>query len=1184
MQDDTEHSQAFHQSVGSTQPSFEEEHFIAFDIQEFSIYRPHKARIVKKSKVEETPSSNELMGLHETDDRGINHWYVDGWICYGPTRKFIQRVRCETLSIGGYEDIDWHTVGSALWIQSITSRKSGIWYCLKKPAQEYRPYHETFLWLADMAKHLVDYLYNHRNVSLHALRNDFYNWVFKTHQSDPAFQQWLRIYSDTDFRRVLTAHACFLSNQAIQLGEEYANHPIWTEVSPFGMDAVPNQAERLKLVKSLKHGTIKPSTVVTRYVYDCFKHLPWAKFLDIQDPAPVLRRKQVNSHAGFSKISSGADATTSKITTGDVIVLNSDPDTKWKSHDTSWFGYVQAVSSNQNENPRLGLLWLYRPSDTSCQRMRYPKSKELFLSDHCNCEDEPIYAEEVVSKLNVTFYGNGDKITTTNAEYFVRQKYSGDEGAWTSLTEPDFICVCRKPKGTHNICVGDTWLVAKSKSGRVLEPVELLDNDNVNALTVRVRRLDRLGRDYAFKSADSNELVYSSTIESIAKHLLIRPCYVRFYTIDEKHERKVPVPYCSGGTGDFYYISYWENNDGCLKPLQKPYPVCLRQGFDPSVPRPCPSMKGLDIFCGGGTFGRGLEDGGAVEMRWAIDYFREAIHTYRANARDPEETKLFYGSVNDYLSQAMRGERDNNLIAQPGEVEVIAAGSPCQGFSSINMTKSSNASLINVSVVASVVSYVDFYRPKYALLENVPGMARSNSKHQDDNVFAQVICALVGMGYQVRSFLLDAWNFGAPQSRTRLFISIAAPGLTPLPDPPQSHSHPIGLKARALGKTANGLPTGTRYWGPTSFEHITIEEATKDLPLNQHGKSTCIRHPDHRLSRNVNALNQGRIECIPKHPKGMNFIKAVKLGVMARPQIEAFSWDNSIRSGERSTAWQRVIPNALISTITTSLTLDDGIAGKWLHWEADRPMTIMEARRAQGFPDYEVIVGAPAMQWKIVGNSVARPVALVLGLALRQAWLSNDVSRIAAACQEPVGVGETWDSNQEEEMDRSQEHTGAPLDSDAETPDPRASESTEEPAPTQGPTRAHDQKAFSAATPRTKASKARVFRPAAPPADTFTKRLRSTLSTDAFVQLPKKRRQPPAHSTIDSAIEISSDDDAPLPSTVQSSQTGTKGTTTPEGDSKGVSRQGENKEGGLLGSSPVGKLLKMGQDLAKSLG
>jgi len=49
----------------------------------------------------------------------------------------------------------------------------------------------------------------------------------------------------------------------------------------------------------------------------------------------------------------------------------------------------------------------------------------------------------------------------------------------------------------------------------------------------------------------------------------------------------------------------------------------------------------------------------------------------------------------------------------------------------------------------------------------------------------------------------------------------------------------------------------------------------------------------------------------------------------------------------------------------------------------------MEARRAQGFPDDEVLLGTPAEGWKLMGNSVARTVALALGLSLREAWLKN---------------------------------------------------------------------------------------------------------------------------------------------------------------------------------------------------
>lgn len=49
----------------------------------------------------------------------------------------------------------------------------------------------------------------------------------------------------------------------------------------------------------------------------------------------------------------------------------------------------------------------------------------------------------------------------------------------------------------------------------------------------------------------------------------------------------------------------------------------------------------------------------------------------------------------------------------------------------------------------------------------------------------------------------------------------------------------------------------------------------------------------------------------------------------------------------------------------------------------------MEVRRAQGFLDEDILIGTPAEKWKIVGNSVARPVALALGVSLRKAWLAN---------------------------------------------------------------------------------------------------------------------------------------------------------------------------------------------------
>lgn len=849
------------------------------------------------------------------------------------------------------------------------------------------------LWIADLAKHVIDYLCDHERVFLANFRSHFFEWLHGIHESDVNFQLWQKQYGDTDFRRAVAAHSGFLSYQAVQLDKKYGSHPLWSEVDWFALDAVPEQP------------AVMSKTVVTPFVFECFKHLPWASFLEPKSPAPaVLHERKQNQRAFkpptlpgnwakpksrrsfFSKQVGGHQS----VSVGDVIAVAPDKVTQWKTNDDLWYGFVQSVTEFK-KGKALGVLWLYRPSDTACQRMRYPFEKELFLSDHCNCGDGRIYASEVVHKIHVAFFAGPENL---EADFFVRQKYVEAEQSWMTLRESDFQCRCQAPSKSPEYEIGQTLLIAKALTTDqdILEPVELVEHCPEGQIdAIRVRRLSRRGRDYE-QDADPNELVYTDVLEIVKAVDVHRSCHVRFFTEQDKSQGRIHALYRRQGTADFYYIIYQDLRDSGLglTPVPKPWPS-LNQGWDPAAASSTsqPIMRGLDIFCGGGNLGRGLEEGGAVKFEWAVDYFKEAIHTYRANLKNPDDTKLFNGSVNDYLSQAMEGSQ-SELIASAGSVDVISAGSPCQGFSNANHFKMNDPALRNISMVASVVSFVEFYRPKYAVLENVLGMAKCEAKDGKKNVFAQVICALVGIGYQVRAFTLDAWNFGSPQSRTRLLISVAAPGLTPLPDPPHSHSHPKNISSRSLGRSANGLPISTRYQDLTPFEYVTIGEATKDLPLNFDGRIDSIPFPDHRITRNLSMINQIRTSCIPRFPVGSTFLKAVELGWMPPPQVEAFNWKSKIRSDfERSKCWQRVNPNALLATVMTSCQPEDSIGGAMVHWDACRCITVMEARRAQGFPEEEVIVGAPAKQWKIVGNSVARPVALALGMSLRTAWLSN---------------------------------------------------------------------------------------------------------------------------------------------------------------------------------------------------
>ncbi|KAL8738225.1 MAG: hypothetical protein Q9181_000951 [Wetmoreana brouardii] len=923
------------------------------------------------ANVSERTRSNELVSLHELNDRGSNYFLFDGLICFGDDlQRYVYRVPFEILSIT-YPDNTIHSVGPDIWLQSVAGGGSNVWYRLTWPAAEYLRYHEPFVWLADLAKHLIDYLNSHNQVKLQDFKNSFITWLHSLHGAHQNFLLWRGKHPDLDFRGVVAAHATFLYNQAGQLDQSIIEHPLWGEVGPLELFAIHAQTSKRK----------DRGTVVTPYVYQCFSHMPWAKFLD---PVPALFEQDTQS------LHTRVTSSEGQVKIGDIIAIPSDTNTSWRTQDDYWYAYVQGSNKNHAKHgQQLSLIWLYRPTDTACQTMRYPYANELFISDHCNCGDGPIYTADIAYKVRVALFGYPG---ATGADFFIRQKYDSADSFWVSLQSSDFRCCCGQESTTPpcQYNVGDTLLVKAISSKETLEPVVVLEHAaNGHPENIRVRRLLRKREDCGDNKAEANELIYSSLIDVCNVSAIVRRCHVRFYTREDRYYNRIPAPYNRKGTGDCYYVA-WQATSEVLEPVKRPWPA-MTQGFDPEAKAPQPSLRGLDIFCGGGNLGRGLEEAGAVKNEWAVDYFTEAIHTYHANSDPQQPIKLYNGSVNDFLFQAINNKGDS--VAQKGEVELIAAGSPCPGYSCANRHHASDQSLLNNSLVASVVAFVDFYRPKYLIMENVLGMASSQRSEKNYNVFSQVLCALVGLGYQVRPMILDAWSFGAPQSRTRLIITAAAPGLPPLVKPQASHSHPDGVVSRSLGKTANGLPFGSREWAPTPFEYISIGEATRDLPENPDGRTTIISHPDHRVTKNLSALDNVRLCCVPRFPPGMTFIKSAKLGWQPPPQMAAWHWNTELRSSDSSLAFQRAKENALLPTVTTSNSPGEALTGSALHWDAHRCLTVMEARRAQGVPDGEVIIGLPSAQWKIIGNAVARQVATALGMSLRAAWSAGRSKR-----------------------------------------------------------------------------------------------------------------------------------------------------------------------------------------------
>lgn len=85
-----------------------------------------------------------------------------------------------------------------------------------------------------------------------------------------------------------------------------------------------------------------------------------------------------------------------------------------------------------------------------------------------------------------------------------------------------------------------------------------------------------------------------------------------------------------------------------------------------------PTLACLDLFCGAGGFSLGLEQTGKIKTKWAIDDDEAACRTFAAHSPD---TLILQQDANELLKEEHR-----SILPRRDEVDVIAAGPPCQGF------------------------------------------------------------------------------------------------------------------------------------------------------------------------------------------------------------------------------------------------------------------------------------------------------------------------------------------------------------------------------------------------------------------------------------------------------------------------------------------------------------------------
>jgi len=101
---------------------------------------------------------------------------------------------------------------------------------------------------------------------------------------------------------------------------------------------------------------------------------------------------------------------------------------------------------------------------------------------------------------------------------------------------------------------------------------------------------------------------------------------------------------------------------------------------------------------------------------------------------------------------------------EPGSIDVLVGGTPCQSFSIAGLRGGIEDERGNLALVYARMARR--LRPRWVIWENVPGVLSAG----DGRDFGSIVGALVECGYSLAWRVLDAQHFGVPQRRRRVFL------------------------------------------------------------------------------------------------------------------------------------------------------------------------------------------------------------------------------------------------------------------------------------------------------------------------------------------------------------------------------------------------------------------------------
>lgn len=348
--------------------------------------------------------------------------------------------------------------------------------------------------------------------------------------------------------------------------------------------------------------------------------------------------------------------------------------------------------------------------------------------------------------------------------------------------------------------------------------------------------------------------------------------------------------------------------------------------------------KAISLFTGAGGMDVGFTKAG-FDVVWANEFVKHAAETYKLNHPN---TEIVVGDINE------------NIEKIPSKnIDCVFGGPPCQGFSvagkmDVNDPRS--------QLVFSFITVVEKLSPKCFVMENVKALAKLE---KFSSIREELYKRADALGYTADFFLLNAKDFGVPQSRERVFF--------------------VGFK-KSLRRNMTYEQLRKQMKKEVSVSSIFKQlgkAGTENNPLTCKAKITIAEKPILRKSPYAGMLFNGMGR--PVNVAGIANTLPASMGGNKTPIIdEGFLFDgkdNWVENYHQSVFYENATPAF-------------GDAPSQL-----RRMTIKEAALIQTFPADYKFAGPISAQYTQIGNAVPCKLAEAVAKSVLEI-LDGDVVKV----------------------------------------------------------------------------------------------------------------------------------------------------------------------------------------------